>query len=255
MSFNKDKKESTNREQRRSKQKDAKPSWLQQAVRIVRLVFTKLRQALAVLGEILLEILNTAVYLFSIALKFISAPSTPCLMAIALFGLVLTFTTAQWVGMGAWWGKLLGISNFNFLWFYGLSGLGGFVGLAINIFQLAPEMWKISRKFAKYYADKGVDVTYESADGEDQTVIDRLKNWLSEDHATLKKYRKASIVIEAILMIVYTLLGNLSFWGLVLGTCSLCLPEASIKLVASTISLLGDAETYNPEQPPEEYEF
>ena len=114
MSFNKNK--STNREQRRN-QKNAKPTWVQQALRLVRFLFTKLRQALAVLAEIALEILNTAVYIFSIALKFVSAPSTPCLLAIAVFGLVLSFTTAQWWGMGIWWGKLLGISRFQFLWF------------------------------------------------------------------------------------------------------------------------------------------
>ncbi|MEO0839065.1 MAG: hypothetical protein AAFS12_00155 [Cyanobacteria bacterium J06632_19] len=238
---------------RERRSKNAKPNWLQQVVRFIRIGFTKLRQALTVLLEIALEILNTAVYLFSIALKFISAPSTPCLLAIAVFGFVLTATTAQWWSMGLWWGRLLGIRSFSYLWFQGLGGLGAFVGLCFNIFQLAPEMWRISRRFAQYYADREVDVNYES--DEDQSVKNRLNNWLSEDHSTLKKYRKASFILEAILMIVYTLLGNLSFWGLVLGTASLIAPEQSIKLVSSTISLLGDASTHSSEQPPEQYEL
>ena len=56
-------------------------------------------------------------------------------------------------------------------------------------------------------------------------------------------------------MISYTLIANMNFWGLMLGVLSLFAPEASIKLVSSTISLLGGASEHETEKVPDQYEI
>ena len=143
MAFGAKKQTNQNREQRRSK-KDAKRTWVQTAVMVVKRIFKWVRQLLAIVYEILQEILNTTVYLFSIALKFISAPSTPCLLAISVFGIVMIVTAGQWWGLGIWIGKLLGIGGvFNSLLSTGTGAMGMFLGLCLNIFQLSSEMWKM----------------------------------------------------------------------------------------------------------------
>ncbi|MGB3652088.1 MAG: hypothetical protein WBA41_12865 [Rivularia sp. (in: cyanobacteria)] len=247
---NKDKKSNSTS----TKTKSAKRTWVQIAVMVVKRIFKWLRQLLTVLYEIMQEALNTAVFLFSIALKFMSAPTTPCLLAIFVFGVVMTVTSWQWYGLGAWFAQLLGITdNLNVL-SVGAGVAGVVVGLVLNVFQLGSEMWKISRRFATYYADKNVDPDFEESP-EDAGVKKRLTNWLNHDHSNLKKFRKLTYIIETGLMIGYTLIANMDFWGLILGVVALFAPEASMKLVSSTISLLGGVSDHEPEQPPEEYEF
>ena len=113
-------------------------------------------------------------------------------------------------------------------------------------------MWKISRRFAEYYSDKNVNTELDSTD---KQVKSRLNNWLSYDHSNLKAFRKMSYLLETGLMISYTLLANMNFWGLVLGAAALTLPELTIKFVSSTISLLGGVSSHESEAPENEYEF
>ena len=168
----------------------AKRTWVQLAVMVIKRIFKWMRQLLSVLYEILQEVLNTTVYLFSIGLKFISAPSTPCLLSISVFGVVMIITAGQWWNLGIWLGRLIGIGGiFNSFLSLGTGAAGMFLGLCLNIFQLSSEMWKISRRFAEYYADKNVDTELDSTD---QQVKGRLSNWLSYDHSNLKKFRKMS---------------------------------------------------------------
>ncbi len=252
MAFGKTGKSSTGNTGSRQARK-AKRTWVQLAVMVVKRIFKWMRQLLSVLYEILQEVLNTTVYLFSIGLKFISAPSTPCLLAISVFGVVMIITAGQWWNLGVWLGRLIGIGGiFNSFLSLGTGAAGMFLGLCLNIFQLSSEMWKISRRFAEYYADKNVDTELDSTD---QQVKGRLSNWLSYDHSNLKKFRKMSYLLETSLMISYTLLANMNFWGLVLGAMALTLPELTIKFVSSTISLLGGVSEHQTEAPQSEYEF
>ncbi|NJM19901.1 MAG: hypothetical protein HC907_14990 [Richelia sp. SM1_7_0] len=251
MAFGKNKgSESTSTSTGNRQQKRAKKTWVQVVVMIIKRIFKWLRQLLSVLYEILQEILNTTVYLFSIALKFISSPSTPCLLAISVFGLVMIVTTAQWWGVGVWLGKLLGLGGAFGAFRMGAGAAGMFLGLCLNIFQLSSEMWKISRQFAEYYAAKDIKVDMDSDDSEaDKNVKTRLNNWLSHDHSTLKRFRSTTYILETGLMISYTLLANMSFWGLVLGGIALIAPELTIKLVSATISLLGGVSQDSDEEP------
>ena len=234
--------------------RNAKRSWVQVAVMIIKRIFKWFRQLLSVLYEILQEVLNTTVYLFSIGLKFISAPSTPCLLAISVFGITMIVTAGQWWALGVWLGKLIGIGGiFNSFLSVGTGAAGMFLGLCLNIFQLSSEMWKISRRFAEYYAEKSVNTEKDTS--QDKDVKARLNDWLSYDHSNLKKFRKLSYLVETGLMIAYTLLANMNFWGLVLGAIALLAPEMTIKFVSSTITLLGGVSEHESEKPPEEYNF
>ncbi len=252
MAFNKKNSSSTSTSSKGSTKK-GKRTWVQVATMIIKLIFKRFRQLLNILYEILQEVLNTTVYLFSIGLKFIAAPSTPCLLSISVFGVVLIITAGQWWALGVWLGKLIGIGGiFNSFLSVGTGMAGMFLGLCLNIFQLSSEMWKISRQFAEYYADKNVDT---ELDATDQQVKGRLSHWLSYDHSNLKAFRKMSYLLETGLMISYTLLANMNFWGLVLGAMALTLPELTIKFVSSTISLLGGVSSHESETPQNEYEF
>lgn len=235
------------------KPKSAKRTWVQIVTMIVKRIFKWVRQLIRILYEILQETLNTAVYLFGVGLKFFAAPSTPCMLAISVFGIVLVITAGQWWALGVWLGKLIGIGGiFNSFLSVGTGAAGMFLGLCLNIFQLSSEMWKISRQFAEYYESKGVDT---ELDATDQQVKSRLNHWLSYDHSNLKKFRKMSYLVETGLMISYTLLANMNFWGLVLGAMALTLPEITIKFVSSTISLLGGVSSHDSEPPEDEYKF
>lgn len=238
--------------QRPQNAKKIKKTWVQVATIIIKKVFKWLRQLLCVIYEMLQEVLNTTVYLFSIALKFVSSPSTPCLLAISVFGIVMITTTAQWWGVGIWLGRLFGLGGSVGILKFSAGSAGMFLGLCLNIFQLSSEMWRISRQFADYYAAKDIKVEMEE-DDIDKNVKNRLNNWLSHDHSTLKKFRNTTYILETGLMISYTLLANMNFWGLVLGAVSLVAPELTIKLVSSTISLLGGVSELADETPEEKY--
>ena len=88
----------------------------------------------------------------------------------------MTVTSWQWYGLGAWVGRLLGITDALNVLSVGSGAAGVFLGLCLNIFQLSSEMWKISRRFADYYADKNVDTEFEESP-EDKGVKQRLNNW------------------------------------------------------------------------------
>ena len=239
--------------------RSAKRTWVQAVLMIVKRIFKWFRQLLRILAEVMLEALNTTVYLFHIFLKFIASPSTPCLLAMAVFGLIMLITSYQWweigntigrfIGSGAFLGGMLGHSFFLGL---GLGFFSLFVGLCINMFQLSSEMWKISRQFAEYYAANNVDTELDTS--EDKQVKSRLNHWLSYDHSTLKKWRKISYLLETGIVVAFTLLANMSFWGLVIGTIALTLPEQTLKFVSATISLLGGASNQE-EVPEDEYKF
>jgi hypothetical protein len=200
----------------------------------VKKFFNIIRKLLVVLSEILHEALQTFVFLASIAIKFISSPSTPCLLSIVIFGIVVLVTAGQWYALGIWFGKLFGLTNLSG---YSIGACGMFFGVCVNAFQLSSEMWKISRQFAEYYSKNGVDPSKET--DADANVKQRLSNWLSYDHKNLKGARRVSYLLETGFMIAYTLLGNMNLFGLALGVISLVAPEAALKFVSSTISLLG----------------
>jgi hypothetical protein len=226
----------------------SKRHWASGLINLIRKAFNIIRQILRILGEIIQETINTGVYLAAIAFKFIASPSMPCVMAIAVFVLVMIITAGQWARVGMWVASILGVTNL-----YGqtaIAGAGIFAGLCLNIFQMSSEMWRISRKFADYYAKQQVDVTL---DEKDETVKQRLDKWLSFDHKNLKVQRKISYLIETGLVIMTSLFFNPSFFGFVLGAISLFAPEMSLKFVTSTISLLGGATNHqgsddNPDQ-------
>jgi hypothetical protein len=219
-----------------------KKSWVAAVLNAVRKVFKFIRQALQVIGEIIQEIIHTSVFLFSIILKFISSPSTPCLLAIVVFGFAIIIAEIQWYGVGMW---IAGIVGFESYAGYSLGVLGVLFGFAINMFQLSAEMWKISRQFADYYAAKNVDPNMETS--ADVGVKERISNWLSFDHKNLKVMRRISYVLETGLMLAYSF-SQFNFLALLMGAIALTAPEQALKFVSSTISLLGKISEFNSDK-------
>lgn len=225
-----------------------KPSWVTKIILFLRKLFHIIRQVLKIISEILIEILHTGVFLASLAFRFISSPSVPCILAIAIFIVVMLLSGGQWARVGLWVASLFGL---NTLVGKGIVvACGMFAGLCLNVFQMSSEMWRISRKFANYYEKQKIDV---NLDEKDETVKQRLDKWLSYDHKNLKTMRQISYVVETGLVICTALFYNPSFFGLLLGAASLILPELSLKWVTSTISLLGGATNQEPQEKEVEY--
>lgn len=229
-----------------SSTRNQKGNFWDRLTNIIKKFFKIIRKLLLLLSDILQECLQTFVFVFAIAIKFFSSPSTPCILSIVVFGIVITITTVQWYALGLWFGKLFALSSIGG---HSMGVVGLFFGVCVNSFQLSSELWKISRQFAEYYSKHNVDPNKEPA--ADASVKQRLVDWLNHDHKNLKSARRVSYIVETALMLTYTLVGNLNIYGLVLGVMSLVAPEQSLKFVASTISLLGGIsgeETTEPEQ-------
>ncbi|KOP23482.1 hypothetical protein AMR41_26240 [Hapalosiphon sp. MRB220] len=186
------------------------------------------------------------VYCFSLLVKLLASPTTPCLVAIACFGLVCSIAAAQWFQIGVWIGKLLGASQG---WGLGAGTLGVLLGLGINVYQLAPQLWKLRRDIAEAY--KALDINPEHQSESKENVSERVQNWLSFDHGTLKGIRLATYALETGIVLSYCFLATgLQFFAILQAAISLLLPEKCLELVSATVAVLGGvSEKINTPEP------
>lgn len=186
------------------------------------------------------------VFCFGLLIKLLASPTTPCIVAIVSFGLVCSIAAAQWFQIGVWIGKLLGVSKG---WGLGSGTLGILVGLGINIYQLAPNLWKLRRDIALAYQALDINPDYQVESPEN--VVERIQNWLSFDHSTLKKIRLITYSIETGIVLTYCFLATgLQFFSILQAAISLLLPEKCLELVSSTVSALGGvSEKINTPEP------
>ncbi|BAY27551.1 hypothetical protein NIES2100_73760 [Calothrix sp. NIES-2100] len=220
----------TNRKERR-----AKRTFFDGLQALIRKIFSVLK-ALAKLAWLIIENASQlTVFCFSLLVKLLSSPTTPCLVAIVSFGAVCTVAASQWYAIGVWLGRLLGLSG---IWGIGAGGLGVLLGTGLNIYQLAPQLWKLRRDIAEAYKTLGINPEHETESHEN--VGERLQNWLSMDHGTLKGIRLATYAIETGLVVTYAFLATgLNFFAIVQAAISLILPEKCLELVSSTVAVLG----------------
>lgn len=222
-------------------------NWFHTVSAFIGKIFHVIKLLIHTVWEIISHVLSTIVFFFSLLIKVVADPSTPCVVAITMFMIVCIIAGFQWWQIGVWLGGLMG---------FDASVLGiasGFVGvmlgLGLNVYQLSPQLWKIRRDVAAWYAKNNVKLNHKSS-GE-ATVKERQENWHSYDHRTLKSARYLTYGIETGLVLVYcALVQNFAFWAIVQAAVSLLLPEKSIEAVSSTISLLGEVsnDVNRPEQ-------
>lgn len=221
-----------------------KKTWVVGLINIVNKVFDILKKLLFILYIIVKQILAAFVFLVSIVIKLFVNPNAYCLAAIAVFGFVMVITSYQWVGVGRWAFGFFGITQVLGI---SVGVLGLCAGTFINLFQMAPELWKISRKFALYYQKNKINPEMDDDEDNDKSPVSRLASWASYNHKSLKHYRRASHFIEIGILITYTLATLSGLQGLVMGLIALICPEHSLKLVSNTIDLMAPVEAAQPQ--------
>ena len=216
-------------------QKSAKPkkNFMTFINNIVRKVFYVFRMIIHLAWSIVENGMQLIMFFFNYIIKILANPTTPCVVAILAMIAVSTIATLQWFQIGVWLGRM-----FHFKTIYGIaSGVAGvLLGTGINVYQLAPTLWKIRKDVARAYAELNVDTDFEA---ESETVKSKQQNWLSFDHSLLKKTRLISYGIETGLVLGFVFLNGLNFFAIIQAAVSLLLPEKMLELVASTVSVLG----------------
>jgi hypothetical protein len=216
--------------------KSAKPKQdiFKQINKVVGKVFWCLKAVAHLIFKIIEQAFRLVTFIFNLLVKLVSNPSTPCVVAIILFMIVSTIAAMQWYAIGVWLGQMIGINQSLGI---GSGILGVLLGLGLNVYQLAPTLWRIRQDIAKAYLQLGIDV--ENAEISN-TPNEKLGNWLSSDYGLLKAIRLVSYGLETGLVIGYCALGaEWGFFAIAQAAISLLLPEQTLALVSSTISVLG----------------
>ena len=221
----------------RAKSAKVQPDVFQRITKIVQKAF-KIAKAIAHLLYVFLEnSFRLIAFCFSLIVRLLSEPSTPCVVAICLFMLVSVITLAQWAAIGVWLGQLLGIREF---WGIGTAIGGVLLGLGINIYQLAPQLWQIREDVAVAFLKLKVETKDKI---EATTPEEKLGNWLSANYSQLKFARLASYSLETGLVLAYcALAANMSFFAIMHAAISLILPEQTLNLVQSTIGFFASLQ-------------
>jgi hypothetical protein len=229
-------KSKTNTEDNKSKtEKPAQKSFWNFLHKMINKAFRILREIAKLLWTLIENAARLTVFCFSLLVNLASSPTTPCIVAIFCFGAVCAIAASQWYQIGFWLGRLLGVSS---AWGIGAGTAGVLLGVGLNIYQLAPQLWKLRKDIAEAY--KALEINPEFQAQSTENVNDRLNNWLSMDHGTLKGIRLATYSIETALVCSYCFLAaGLNFFAIVQAAISLILPEKCLELVSSTIAVLG----------------
>lgn len=188
---------------------------------LIEVVFSLIKNAMALL-----------VFFFRFLVQTIAHPTMPSVIAIIFFLGSVGISVFQWVGIGRWLFTLFGVSTASF---FGYQIAGGFFGLllgfGINVYQMSPELWKLTPQVAKAYVGLSIDP---EAELEKPTLQNKLSQWLTYDHGTLKGLRLVSYTIETVLTLCYTVFASgLSFSSVMISAASLLLPEFTLKGVAA----------------------
>lgn len=207
--------------------------FVQKAIHWVFEFITELTKNLFLLLD---KLFSFVVYLFSQIVYLASSPEAPCVIAIAAYAAVCMIAAYQWYETGSMIGRLLKLTSIQGV---GVGVAGVLVGLGINIFQMAPELWKIRRDIAEVYKNKNIDPSHHAESS--QSVGDRLGNWLSVDHGKMREARRVSYLVEFGVTGFYlvTSLAVSNFFSIVIAAISLTMPEMILKWAASTIAVLG----------------
>lgn len=218
-----------------NRQKPAQKSFWDKLHHWINKIFSFLKECALVIWRLIENASHLAIFCFSLLIKLAASPNTPCIIAIISFGAVVAVASHQWYEIGFWIGRMMGVSG---LWGIGAGTAGVLLGLGLNVYQLAPQLWKLRKDIAQAYQALSINTEFKADSPE--SVAERLGNWLSFDHGTLKGIRLATYAVETALVCGYLFLATgLNFFAIIQAGISLVLPEKCLELVSSTIGVLG----------------
>ena len=213
-----------------------KTTWTEKISAFIGKIFDFIKLVIHGVWTFVENTMNLLTFFFTYFIRVLANPTTPCVVAIMAFMLVFVIAANQWYAIGIWGATAMGIKG----GFYGVgSGVVGMLfGLGINVYQLAPQLWKLRRDFTEAYAALKVDI---HKDTSEESVTDKQRDWFSYDHATLKTGRLITYSMETAIVLCYAAFAEkFAFLALVQAAVSLVLPEKALQAVASTVSLLGE---------------
>lgn len=192
-------------------------------------VFNILKAGIEIVFSILKNAMMLLVYFFRYVVELLAHPTMPSVIAISFFGIFVAIAAYQWAGIGVWLFSMFGLKG---AWGIAGSSFGLLLGFGINVYQLAPELWKLQPEIAKAYSNMSIDP---DAELDEPTLQNKISNWLTYDHGTLKGMRLMSYCVETGLVLAYTaFVGGFEFWSIAVAAASLLAPEWTLKGVAAT---------------------
>lgn len=221
--------ESTN-QTRRYQEKAQKRSWYHAVSRAITWTFRVLRKIVELIAELIEHVLALIAKIFEVAAFFFKSPYVHYIASILIFIGLILFALHQWFLIGDWFGKLLhsrGVGSF--------IGLG--IGVALNLFQLSPSLWKLDFRVAQAYSKSGINPHFEPQ--EEESPSQRVNNWSSHGHRSLKTRSIVCYIVEWTLYLIYWVVAlKLSLLGLVFGFVALVLPQWALTFALQTQEIM-----------------
>jgi hypothetical protein len=194
-------------------------------------IFDIIKALITITIEVIKSFFYFIVFLFSKGMEIISHPALPAVLAIcAVVAVGALAVVPQWTMTGILIAKQL---RFNQAVAITVALM---VGFGLNIYQLSSELWKVSQNIAQAMFDLKINP---SENLPEETLSNRLKNWLSYDFAKSKSARNLSYMIEfgAVgLTLALTFASGVSpllmAGSVVMAAASLFLPELVVKMAA-----------------------
>lgn len=209
-----------------------KEPWEKKVGNIINKIFNAFRGLLGILKKIVQQAMRTVITFFTYILDILTDPSSPCFFAMAALVLVGLVTSYQWVEIGLWFGRLVGMSQ---IMGWGFATVALIAGLGINVQQLSPELHKINVNLARSYQKIGLNPEH---DGDPSNLGERIRNWHSFDFKIAKKGRIVSYVIETGIVALVLLATGINPVSFIIALVSLIAPEATVKWVKATTNTL-----------------
>ena len=211
-----------------------KKSWVVTVVNIITKIFKIISDFLVIIYNLLVQSIKAFNFLASLIIKAVVANHTHIAVRIFVFGVVVLVTGYQWLQVGRW---LFGIFGITALVGIPAAILGLTFGVCINVYQMTPLLWRISRAAAVVYSKNNINVDIDQS--EIKTPQERLNNWASAVHKDTQSARTMSQWVEVGIIISHTLMTFSGLEGLALGVVALVLPERTLGQVASAMDLMA----------------
>lgn len=199
--------------------------------------FQKVRLVIKFIFELIGNLLDAFVYGCGNVISLLASPRTLAAIAFVVFMITIGFTGYQWYQIGV--GLLTPIFNNA-----GLAGTSGvLIGLGINLFQMAPNLWKINKNYAQAYKNMSID----NPNGEVDPELDKnsksanlskiIPKWLVSDHYQMRAWRRKSFFAEAFIQGLYVFVGGgFNIIGIVLAALTLYVPEKMLEIISGIIN-------------------
>lgn len=218
-----------------SKTATGKPSWNAKVTAAINKFFTFIKGVIDILHKIVKQLMSTIVFFFMALTKLLTDPTMPCVMAIAWVVIALGVAAFQWWSIGLWFGQVIGTPQILGI---GFAAVGLIAGLALNIEQMAPEIWKIWKNLARAFQKLRIDFNHDTSNND---IGDRVNNWHSYDYQMAKKTRLLSYGLETAIVLIYVGVSSFSYISIIIALISLICPEVAIKNLAAKTSVFGEA--------------